>query len=753
MKKLILFTLLSLGMFSISQAQVMNCRGSWTGAKITFIEQDLNTVTLLVDWDEGSTFSSSSLTLGNATCASCPRIGGIGRPFGIQKTYVLNKIDNSQAVTIDWGPIGTNVFCGSSSITVPPIFIAPLSDVTVQGCNGAIATYDFSSAVSSPLPVTSITYSVPSGSIFNLGSTPVTMTATNAEGSATATFNVIIEDKVPPTITLNGANPQETCLGEPYVELRALAEDNCSPSPALQISGSVDVNTPGPYTVTYTVTDDAGNTASATRTVTVKPKPAALEQDNCPNSNPNCDQIILRVCPYQDAPDLTATAMSNPAYVSGASFNWYTFNGASNPPGAQLPGPPSVDMEAPASNTNAWVTQVVGGCESAPTRVRVRVKPDRDPNLTLNGALISLPSCGGAGTVVDFEPGISGYASDVVRYDFYQGKPNQGGTFLKSVNALSGGAPAPFTNVPVFNGTNDYYVQTVLSNPNRCGGEASATLTTAGGATPSMDPVSSLTVSGCDQVNINFTGNFDQVVWYNLGNPDIGIVGSAGSGNLVFSTLNPGSSLIANLFAIPYSNGCAGAPVYFSITVNPSSAICRQGSPNQLQLFASLRADHEVAISWDLTYDQELVKFEVEREIGEDEYVSIGEVAYGGDGSYHFLDTEAYEEVNRYRIKMVHPDGRIVWSETVEAGKAALANNRFEVFPNPTSGQLQLRSMQALNASYQWQLTDMVGKRMLSGVMAKEEINIDLSGLPSGIYQLMGVSENGARFVKQVVKE
>jgi hypothetical protein len=166
-----------------------------------------------------------------------------------------------------------------------------------------------------------------------------------------------------------------------------------------------------------------------------------------------------------------------------------------------------------------------------------------------------------------------------------------------------------------------------------------------------------------------------------------------------------------------------------------------------------LRADHEVAISWDLTYDQELVKFEVEREIGEDEYVSIGEVAYGGDGSYHFLDTEAYEEVNRYRIKMVHPDGRIVWSETVEAGKAALANNRFEVFPNPTSGQLQLRSMQALNASYQWQLTDMVGKRMLSGVMAKEEINIDLSGLPSGIYQLMGVSENGARFVKQVVKE
>ena len=43
------------------------------------------------------------------------------------------------------------------------------------------------------------------------------------------------------------------------------------------MSGTVDVNTTGTYTLTYTVADAAGNTASLTRTVKVVGTPPSVD--------------------------------------------------------------------------------------------------------------------------------------------------------------------------------------------------------------------------------------------------------------------------------------------------------------------------------------------------------------------------------------------------------------------------------------------------------------------------------------------
>jgi len=84
------------------------------------------------------------------------------------------------------------------------------------------------------------------------------------------------KDTAAPIITLNGTATLELEQGTDYVEQGATANDNTDGdiSANITVTGSVDVNTIGSYTVTYNVSDAAGNLAAEViRTVTVTPIP------------------------------------------------------------------------------------------------------------------------------------------------------------------------------------------------------------------------------------------------------------------------------------------------------------------------------------------------------------------------------------------------------------------------------------------------------------------------------------------------
>lgn len=115
----------------------------------------------------------------------------------------------------------------------------------------------------------------------NPGTYTITYTASDSQNHmSTATRTVIVEaggGTVPPTLTLNGAPQLTVECGTGFTDPGATATVPCGGSVPVTVSGSVDHQTPGTYTLTYTacVEDSPGHcdpalTSQVERTVTVE---------------------------------------------------------------------------------------------------------------------------------------------------------------------------------------------------------------------------------------------------------------------------------------------------------------------------------------------------------------------------------------------------------------------------------------------------------------------------------------------------
>ena len=154
-----------------------------------------------------------------------------------------------------------------------PVITTPLPDLTLEatGPSGAMATYA-ASATDIKDGAVEVVFTPPSGTVFPIGTTSVTATATDFHGNAaTVTFEVTVEDTTAPAISVPGDITLEaTGPAGAVATFSASADDVVSGSVAATLdpaSGSTFAL--GTTTVTATAIDAAGNTATRTFTVTV----------------------------------------------------------------------------------------------------------------------------------------------------------------------------------------------------------------------------------------------------------------------------------------------------------------------------------------------------------------------------------------------------------------------------------------------------------------------------------------------------
>ena len=120
-------------------------------------------------------------------------------------------------------------------------------------------------------------------------SSSITYSVTDSSGNITkVTKKILFKDIVKPEITLNGGESMYAFLGEGFTDPGVTVTDNCDKEiqNKVKITGSVDSNTPGEYNLVYTVEDNFGNQATASRKVIVRKRGGIiyLTFDDGPNN-------------------------------------------------------------------------------------------------------------------------------------------------------------------------------------------------------------------------------------------------------------------------------------------------------------------------------------------------------------------------------------------------------------------------------------------------------------------------------------
>jgi len=240
---------------------------------------------------------------GATTCGLMISDGTLGTPaasdncsFSVTRAGVPDaNVFPIGTTTITWtatDPSG-NATSGTQTVTVtdntPPVVTAPAAIDLMTGpsattCGLVVADAALGTATATDNCSATVTRTgVPSGNLFPVGTTTLTYTATDGAGNtASATQTVTITDNTPPSITtanLDAVTSAGVCGAT--VTLGTTATDNCSVSSLVGTrsdGAAIDASFPlGVTTITWVATDPAGNTKSATQTVTVtNPTPTAL---------------------------------------------------------------------------------------------------------------------------------------------------------------------------------------------------------------------------------------------------------------------------------------------------------------------------------------------------------------------------------------------------------------------------------------------------------------------------------------------
>lgn len=261
-----------------------------------------DTIRALVATDQSlSTAFNTPVVVNLLANATSPNAGGVLALVGTPKVSngTFTQVGNTLTVTPTTGFVGAMVVRyvvgdgkaananGTVTITVraaadvaaPTITLNGTSPLTLtQGAAYTELGATWTDANDGSGADTTITGSVNTADI---GIYTLTYSKTNAAGkvgSTTRTVLVVAKAPVPdttaPVVTLNGASSVSLTVGGSYTEQGASWSDAVDGSGAVSdITGTVNTSVVGSYMLTYRKTDAAGNTGTATRTVSVNAAP------------------------------------------------------------------------------------------------------------------------------------------------------------------------------------------------------------------------------------------------------------------------------------------------------------------------------------------------------------------------------------------------------------------------------------------------------------------------------------------------
>jgi len=209
-----------------------------------------DTIPAIVTLPPQANSGSGSVTFGFAG----PRLGG-------------GTVAGTSDVNVNW----TTQQCGTPDVTAPVLTLP--ANITAEATSAAGAVVEFAATaeddVDGAVPVTCVPAS---GSVFPLGSTTVSCSATDAAGNTAAdSFTVTVQDTTAPTLSaMADIELEATAALTPVTWADPTATDAVDPNPVIACTPAAGSTFGvGTHTVTCTATDASGNVGSTSFQVTV----------------------------------------------------------------------------------------------------------------------------------------------------------------------------------------------------------------------------------------------------------------------------------------------------------------------------------------------------------------------------------------------------------------------------------------------------------------------------------------------------
>jgi hypothetical protein len=231
-------------------------------------------------------------------------------------------------------------------------------------------------------------------------------------------------------------------------------------------------------------------------------------------------------------------------------------------------------------------------------------------------------------------------------------------------------------------------------------------------------------------------------------------------GNGWVSTINVTAGQAYTLLVDNYSSSTSPFTLTWSLG-GGASLDCNIILPIELLSFTGEAKEKKNILEWITATETNNNYFSIERSADGTNFQEIARVTGAGtsvtDRSYHAEDLSPLEGANYYRLKQVDFDGKLSYSQVIAVEHYSTAISIDNIYPNPTTGELNFNIISSSKGNVTIQVIDPYGRTASKTKAAMNEghtsFTYDISELPKGIYTLKITSDHdNSSTVSRIVK-
>jgi hypothetical protein len=190
-----------------------------------------------------------------------------------------------------------------------------------------------------------------------------------------------------------------------------------------------------------------------------------------------------------------------------------------------------------------------------------------------------------------------------------------------------------------------------------------------------------------------------------------------------------------------------------------SPAECSFLIPIRLLDFSGQQTADQIQLQWSTEWEQNAKGFMVEKSIDGRNFSDVDFVLAKGNSAniqtYQLTDLNTSKvSTIYYRLKLLDKDGKFSYSKVIsfKPGKAS-----WKIFPNPANNTVSITAQNEYSRGLTVQITDIAGRLLktqpISALQQGETVNINISLLAKGIYQMKFLSNEQVVHTEKLIKE